>query len=193
MKTAKRFQKQDWLQLAHKQIVREGSAGLTIERLCGVGKRTRGSFYHHFKSHEEFITQMMLLWAEKHTDDLIDETKNISDPSERLESLGALATSLDYRLEVAIRLFAQGHLSAGKILKKVDDMRVAYLKQIYFETTRCDQQMAEQIAKIEYAAFVGAMILWPKTAVQDSRQLDPLFRDMVMGYLGAKAKKRRKA
>lgn len=183
MKRAKRFQKRDWLNLAHKQIVRNGSSGLTIERLCEVAKRTRGSFYHHFKSHEVFITEMMLFWAEKHTHDLIEKTKNISDPSERLDSLGVLATSLDYRLEVAIRLFAQGHPSAAKILKKVDDMRVAYLKQIYFETTKCDQQMAEQIAKIEYAAFVGAMILWPKTAVPDSKQLDPLFRDMVMEFV----------
>lgn len=183
MKQAKRFKKHDWLELAHKQIAAEGDAGLTVERLCEVANRTRGSFYHHFASHEEFIVEMMLLWVEKQTSDLITKTENIPEPVKRLKALGSLATSIDYKLEVAIRLFAQNHKDAAGILQKVDNERVSYLQHIYSETRLCNQKTAEHIARIEYAAFVGTMILWPETAMQDSGKLDSLFRDMVLGYL----------
>ena len=184
MKTGKRFQKRDWLELAHKQIVREGGAGLTIERLCEAAGRTKGSFYHHFKTHDDFITEMMQLWVELQTSDLIQQTDTIAEPLDRLKALGALATSIDLQLEVAIRVFAQHHEGAAAILKAVDEERVAYLTHIYAETKLCDKKTAGKIAKIEYAGFVGTMILWPKTAAQESKQLDPLFREFVLGYLG---------
>ncbi len=183
MKSPKRFQKKDWLILAHKQIVREGGSGLTIESLCEAAQRTRGSFYHHFKTHEDFITQMMQLWVQKQTKDLITQIENIKDPLKRLNTLGDLATSLDHKLETAIRIFAQQNKSAAKMLSKVDRERVSYLKTIYLETASCDEDTAENIAKIEYAAFVGTMLLWPKNAAQTSKQLDPLFREFVLRYL----------
>lgn len=161
MSEQRRFRKQDWLELGFRQLVTLGAAGLTVDSLCKAGKRTRGSFYHHFKDHDTFVTDLMQRWQKIHTDDVIAQVEQTDNASARPQSLHDLVVHLDHRFDVAVRLFAQTHPVASTCLKHVDTLRLDYLKKLYRETA-LPETLADELARVEYAAFVGAQMLWPE-------------------------------
>ena len=57
-----RFEKSEWLKLAQDVLKSDGPAALTLERLTTAAGKTRGSFYHHFNSRDEFLRALMLDW-----------------------------------------------------------------------------------------------------------------------------------
>ena len=63
-----RFGKMDWLEIGFRLLASEGPSALTIGRLTGEARRTRGSFYHHFEDREDFVREMMVEWRERSTE-----------------------------------------------------------------------------------------------------------------------------
>ena len=165
MTERQRFREADWLELGFRQLVDFGAAGLTVERLCEAAGRTRGSFYHHFRDHDAFVRNLMERWKKRHTDDVIAQVERraerTGDANARPQSLHELAVHLDHRLDLAVRLFAQTHPVAAIYLKRVDTERLDYLKRLYRETTTLPSTLADEVAWLEYAAFVGAQVLQP--------------------------------
>lgn len=156
--SGRRLRKQDWLELGFHQLIESGAAGLTVDRLCRAGGRTRGSFYHHFRDHDAFVEDLMRRWQQFHTDDVISEVE-VGNGGMRPQSLHDLVVRLDHRLDVAVRLFAQTHPVASTYLKRVDTRRLDYLKKLYRDAL--PETLADELARVEYAAFVGAQMLWP--------------------------------
>ena len=50
-----RFSKTHWLELGQALLKFEGPGALTLERLTESAGKTRGSFYHHFKSKDDIL------------------------------------------------------------------------------------------------------------------------------------------
>jgi AcrR family transcriptional regulator len=177
MTRRKRFEKEDWLTLGLTQLAAKGSAGLTVEALCKIAERTRGSFYHHFSDHGEFIEAMMSFWKKQNTLDVAEETLR-EEQQGRAQKLSDLANNLDLSLERSIRQFAQSNVTAGNILKEVDEIRTNFVAGLY-EKDGLDPVQAREIAMIEYAAYVGAQIVWPDMPVKERVRLDRQFAVLV--------------
>lgn len=177
-----RFSKQDWLDLAHKQLIDEGAAGLLLERICAAAKKTRGSFYHHFVDHDAFINAVMAHWQMKQTDEIIVDVESETNVKQRKQRLSQRAIDANHKLESAIRHFAQSHSGAAEFLKKVDEKRIAYLEKLILDERKCSKKQAKRLAEIEYAAFVGAMILWPDKPRSHSAELDELLSQLVAAF-----------
>ena len=140
---------QAWLQLGLEALAEDGPEALTVEALCARAKRTRGSFYHHFPSIEYFIEHMLEAWRKTHTEDLIKATAQRENLADRIGHLNELAIGLDPGIEQGVRRLA------------VDDIRVAYLAELYARSARFSAQDALTMAKVEYAAFVGMQVIYP--------------------------------
>ncbi len=61
-----------------------GYQSTSIEAILSASKVSRGAFYHHFKSKEQIFEAVFLLGEQEITRRLIEETKHISEPVERL-------------------------------------------------------------------------------------------------------------
>jgi len=181
MTARKRFGKSDWLALGLEQLAREGSPGLTVEALCKTAGRTRGSFYHHFADHEAFVDALMEAWKQKNTIDVTEETLKQETPV-RAKKLAVLAIGLDHALEHAVRQFAQGNAAVQNTVRDVDGIRTRFIAGLY-ESDGLDSDLALEIAKIEYAAFVGAQIVWPDMPAEERLALDNRFASMVKAAL----------
>ena len=48
-----RLGRDDWLALGLERLAAEGPRALRLENICAAAGRTRGSFYHHFRDHDE--------------------------------------------------------------------------------------------------------------------------------------------
>ena len=182
---SKRFRKGDWLALGLAQLVAEGAAGLTVERLCEAARRTRGSFYHHFADHDAFLRDLLARWRTLHTDDVIAAVEAEGDGPNRPQTLHDLAIRLDHKLDLAIRRFAYANPIAAEQVRAVDDTRLGYLTKLYRETAGTTEAEASALARLEYAAFVGAQILWPDADLDRAFPTKELFARVSHAVLSA--------
>ena len=77
-----------------------------------------------------------------------------------------------------MRQFAQLNQTARQTVREVDDLRTQFIVQLYL-AQGLDEATANSIAKIEYAAFVGAQIIWPEMTAEERLKLDHQFADLV--------------
>jgi len=159
-----RFNRNDWLDCGLGCLKADGPSALTLESLCAAAGRTRGSFYHHFADHDAFIEALMKRWQWLHTDQVIEQVEQLAieqPTASRPMSLHELSTGLDHRLELEVRRLGNTHPLAESVLKQVDASRLAYLEKLYIESGNISPQKAFELARLEYALFVGLQTLWP--------------------------------
>jgi len=141
----------DWLEAGFAVLAGGGPQALTIERLCVLTGRTKGSFYHHFKAMAGFETALLSHWQEAN--------------AERVEAGGDgpadLALGLEQGLESAMRRWAAQSLAARQVVEQVDALRLDYLSGLLGG--------GRDRALLEYAAFVGLLEMAP-----DAQELERL-------------------
>lgn len=173
-----RFRQQDWLALGLTELTRHGAAGLTVEHLCAVAGRTRGSFYHHFADHDAYIRALMERWKAVHTDAVIAAVE-AAPPPDRPQSLHTLASHLDHRIDIAVRRLAAAHPIAADMVRRVDEARIAFVAALYRAQGQDRPERAETFARLEYALFVGFQVLWPDASPASLLDIKALFADLV--------------
>jgi hypothetical protein len=132
----------------------------------------------------------MQTWKQRHTLD-VAEAALAATVKDRAEKLSDLAHHLDHGLERAIRQFAQGNEIARGIVREVDDLRTGFIAGLY-RNLGLGESEARDIARIEYAAFVGSQIVWPEMPATERIALDRRFAGLVvkaMGLEGAEMQK----
>ncbi|MEM1177908.1 MAG: TetR/AcrR family transcriptional regulator [Acidobacteriota bacterium] len=165
-------QRQHWLELGFEILGRDGEKALTIDNLCALMGRTKGSFYHHFKGRKAFIQALMDHWEERYTSGVIDAMAPHDDPLQRLIELGALTTEeVDLRLERAIRVWADREPSVRATLDRVDGRREGYL-YAQFEAVTGSPHKARLAARCHMALLVGTQMLYRDLSRDALRELN---------------------
>ncbi|MFT4793294.1 MAG: AcrR family transcriptional regulator [Paracoccaceae bacterium] len=157
---SRRMRQVDWLDLGLRQLAEAGPARMGIDQMCRAAGRTRGSFYHHFDDHDAFIDAMLVRWAERQTMSVIAEVE-AAPPAERPGMLVLASLKMDNRLDGALRAFARTHKGAALRIADVDAARVGYLERLYRDVSGLTVGTARSLARLEYAAFIGGLVIWP--------------------------------
>ncbi len=160
-KVKPRLSKQGWLEIGMAAMSDVGPDGLTIDAICQRAEKTRGSFYHHFKSTDIYLNELVLWWKQSFTMDVIEKAEKHSKPSEKHDNLNQLAAHLDPQAEQAFRQLAARDKHAANVVQDVDRIRIAYLTRLYEQSPLYTPSQAAIIAKIEYAAWVGFQLIEP--------------------------------
>lgn len=179
-----KFQRQSkeiWLEAGLRALKEEGPPGLTLERMTARTGKTRGSFYHHFQGHEAFVLALMRWWRQVYTEDIITQAEQAQGPR-RAQRLQDLTLHLDHQVEVAVRRLAQSHDGAAALLREVDQQRLDYLTKLYREEFQASPEQAQAMAHLEYAAFVGAQVIWGQRSAEVFSSLHLDFSQLV-GHL----------
>lgn len=161
MISSERLTREGWLDIGLHLLGAEGEKLLTIDHLCQVANRTKGSFYHHFKNRDKFIEELLEYWQSECTDRIISTVEQLDDLNERRRQLDRLAASIDSQVEQAIRNWSGSDDRVQQALQKVDAKRINYLAKLIEELGQMDQAVALELAIIEYAIFVGLQNLFP--------------------------------
>ena len=167
----KRFRRSDWLDLGLAALGEAGPSGLTIDALCARAKKTRGSFYAHFESVEEFLTALAGHWRQLFTRALIEEADTRPRAGARLDHLNQLAVRLDARIEQGMRKLAAIEPQVAAVCAEVDQQRTDYLARLYQQTEKFSTGDALTLARIEYGAFVGLQQTMPNATPSQLRAL----------------------
>nr|WP_319513890.1 TetR/AcrR family transcriptional regulator [uncultured Cohaesibacter sp.] len=165
-----------WLQTGIDLLAKEGASALTIDRLCTMVGRSKGSFYHHFQGVDGFVAALLDYWRKKQTEDVIQHVDGESDPRMQRTELMQRAMKLDHGVEHAIRVWGGSDARAHEAVSAVDTQRITYLTAIIAATSKRPKAEAHDLARIEYAALIGLHQLYPDT---DPASLTPLFERLV--------------
>ena len=167
-----------WLEVGLQLLVDEGPRGLTVERLCQLTGKTKGSFYHHFGGVREFEQRLLEFWEQAHTRDLIELTCQGS-PAEALRELRRLALRLPYERETAFRAWGARDPEAARVVARVDALRVSHLARFHTQKGYPAEE-AETLAWLEYSVFLGMAQLGDSLPKEQSRLARSLLERKVM-------------
>ncbi|MEO1365891.1 MAG: TetR/AcrR family transcriptional regulator [Acidobacteriota bacterium] len=172
----------DWLELGFEILGRHGEKALTIDTLCQRMGRTKGAFYHHFKSRKAFVQALMEHWEQRYTAGVIEAMAPHQDPRQRLLELSALTTeAVDLRLERAIRVWADREPSVRATLDRVDGQREGYLFA-QFEALTGSARRARLAARCHMAIFVGTQMLYQDLTREALREVNALAETLGMDF-----------
>lgn len=174
----RRMRRSDWLDLGLRQLAARGPDRMGIDALCVAAGKTRGSFYHHFDDHDAFIDAMLGRWADRQTFSVIAEVE--AAPPERRPGMLVLASlRLDPRLDGALRAFGRTHKGAAARIAEVDAARLGYLERLHRDLNGLKKGAASALARLEYAAFIGGLMIWPEADPVDHRVAASRFQMLV--------------
>ncbi len=151
-----RATQEDWLDAGLVLLRDRGHDALTIDALCRVLGRTKGSFYHHFADVSAFSGRLLEHWEKKSTEDLIAAADTGGSHVERRARLYASVRTVESGVQRAIQAWALRDPAARAVRARVDARRIGYLAELR-RAAGATPKMAERAAQIEYAAFLGAL------------------------------------
>ncbi len=157
----KKTGKPAWLTQGFKILKTHGAAGLTIENLTRAMNRTKGAFYHHFKTRQDYSFNLLELWEERQADEIIRISKQKKTFDEINQTLVDLSEkAMDPEIEVAIRAWALRDPLAREFQERIDTHRMAFLKEMFALITDAPDA-ADLFAMIRYCFYIGSHQIIP--------------------------------
>lgn len=146
--------REDYFRAALDIAAEQGFDAVTIAKLCQRLGGTQGSFYHHFKSGQDFTDALFAYWEAEHGHRLVDQARAERDPRARLALFKDLALHLPHGAERAIRAWSTNHAEARNAQARVDTARI----QVVEDTLRDLGMSSETVltfARTAVAILVG--------------------------------------
>ncbi len=157
----KRINKTTWFEQGFKILKTRGAADLTIENLTKKLNKTKGSFYHHFKSRDDYFEKLLIYWEEKQTFDIFEISKQKKTFKEINSTLLRLSKeNMDPEIEVAIRSWALRDPLARTFQERIDSQRLGFLRSMFSLMTE-DPEQVEMISLIRYCLYIGSHQIIP--------------------------------
>lgn len=119
---------------------------------------SRGSFYWHFKSVGQFQEELLNRYHQQSTKDVIFELEQGEAENQRFERLMHRAVLVDKKLERAVRAWATQNVTAAKVVRKMDDVRLDYLATLLKSAGVADADVRSR-AKFIYLAYLGSIMM----------------------------------
>ena len=165
MTSQERLTRDDWLREALRLMGAEGVHAVRIERLAETLGVTKGSFYWHFKDHDDLLRSVLNYWADELPAQLMDDmAARPRGPSERyMWLLEQIARNNVNEHDQAIRAWAMFDPAAKRIVRRVDAERLEYVRGLFLEMGFNDSD-AEMRSRLSYYYVIGEQV----TAVEQS-------------------------
>lgn len=153
-----RWNKDAWLDLGTTLLRERGPHALTLEALTGAAGRTRGSFYHHFRDRDVFLTALVARWRRETLDARAAALPPFSSPSDLRAFLRDEPFRLDHAFERALRQLAAAEPTVRSAVDEVDRARIEALSMLV-AILRPELDDPASHAFVQYAAMVGGQWL----------------------------------
>lgn len=149
-----RLSRDEWLARALELLGKKGAGALTLDAIAHHLGVTKGSFYWHFQTRDDFYHQLIEYWGRRYTKTVIDHILSLDvSPEDRLVEVMRLVHSENMdRFEMPVRAWAQQNPKLLPLVRKVDRSRVAFVKALFLE-----MGFGEDEAELRCQVFVAYM------------------------------------
>ncbi|WP_328188230.1 TetR/AcrR family transcriptional regulator [Marinobacter sp. OP 3.4] len=154
----------DWLDAAAGEVAAGGFSNLRVLTLAKRLGVTRGSFYWHFRDHEDLVVSFLDRWRDRRFVELDYMRPKGENPEEELHQIlqilltDAARNIRRLQVELAVRDFARRNEHAARIVDEVDRARVEQNKLLFRHLGVAGDQV-EDLARLMYMATVGSQVV----------------------------------
>lgn len=152
-----RTHRSTWIEAGLKALAEGGGPDSvrvdTLAKSLGV---TRGGFYGQFRDREALLDAILDTWERAATDEVLEQVESRGgDARTKIRRAGALTFSDELLpIELAIRDWARHDPAVAKRLRRVDNQRMQYLRQL-FSSFCTDEDEVEGRAVLAFALAIG--------------------------------------
>ncbi|HEV7615457.1 MAG TPA: TetR/AcrR family transcriptional regulator [Solirubrobacterales bacterium] len=165
-----------WIEAATQALAVAGPDAVRVEALAkGLGV-SKGGFYWHFDDRGALLEETLDAWEQAGTEDVIAFVDGgPDDPPAKLRRLFELAPSAKglFAVELALRDWSRRDREVAKRLRRVDDRRMAYLRQLFGQFC-ADEDDAEARTMLAYSLFIGSYFVMTKQGKRSRAEVQGL-------------------
>jgi AcrR family transcriptional regulator len=175
---------EDWITIARQTLIKEGIAGVKIDRLAKKAGVTRGGFYYRFKSRQGLLDALLEDWRATNNQPLLDALNGPGSPPERFRALVRLwLDERDYQpdYDTAVRSWARVSAKVAEVVHDIDDSRIAALKNLFLDAGYDDAEAFIR-ARITYFHQVGYYAMGMRESAKRREELQDLYYRVLTGF-----------
>ena len=152
----RRLAREDWLLQGIETLRGGGIDEVRVEPMARKLGVTKGSFYWHFKDRGEFLDGLLEYWETEMTDKIRGHVAHAEGQPQRqlLALLEHIVNEEINRYDAAVRAWALYDERAAKVVRRVDERRLAYVRQLFLDMGFSPEQ-AEIRSRMSYHYVVG--------------------------------------
>ncbi len=148
-----------WIEAAQQALGAGGPEAVRVEALATSLGVSKGGFYWHFKDRQALLDEMLDGWEKTMVGDVIATVESGPvNPRAKLQQLFELASTVDFRVELALRDWARRDADVAKRLRRIDNRRMAYLRSLFAQFC-ADEKDVEARSMLAFSLFIGAYFI----------------------------------
>jgi AcrR family transcriptional regulator len=149
-----------WIEAALQALSEGGPDAVRVETLATSLGVSKGGFYWHFKDRQGLLNETLDSWEKAMVEDVIASVESQPvEPRAKLQHLFALASTADFAVELAIRDWSRRDAEVAARLRRIDGRRMAYLRSLFGQLCRDDEDEVEARSMLTYSLFVGSYFI----------------------------------
>jgi AcrR family transcriptional regulator len=173
-----------WLDAARQALIEDGTAGVEVNKLASRLGVSRGGFYWFFKSRKQLLDELLDFWANTSTVlfDRILQANGRNGMEEYLALIDLWVAEKDYdpKWDAAVRDWARTSAEALKVVRSIDDKRIAVLEQVFLDMGYKGKD-AHVRARVTYYHQVGYYALGVRETRKERLSLLPYYAKVLTG------------
>jgi AcrR family transcriptional regulator len=145
-----------WIEEGLLALAAGGPDAVRVEVLAEALGVTKGGFYGQFADRNALLEEMLDTWERNSTDEVLERVERRGgDVRAKLRRAGALTFSAELLpIDLAVRDWARRDQAVAKRLRRVDNRRMGYLRQLFSAICR-DQDEAEARSILAFSLVIG--------------------------------------
>ena len=145
-----------WIEEGLRALAAGGPDAVRVEVLAQALGVTKGGFYGQFADRNALLGEMLDAWERKSTDEVLERVERRGgDVRAKLRRAGALTFSAELLpIDLAVRDWARRDQAVAERLRRVDNRRMRYLRQLFSAICR-DQDEAEARSILAFSLVIG--------------------------------------
>jgi AcrR family transcriptional regulator len=145
-----------WREEGLRALAAGGPDAVRVEVLAQALGVTKGGFYGQFADRNALLEEMLDTWERNSTDEVLERVERRGgDTRAKLRRAGALTFSAELLpIDLAVRDWARRDQAVAERLRRVDNRRMGYLRQLFSVICR-DQDEAEARSILAFSLVIG--------------------------------------
>ena len=145
-----------WIEEGLRALAAGGPDAVRVEVLAQALGVTKGGFYGQFADRNALLEEMLDTWERNSTDEVLERVERRGgDVRAKLRRAGALTFSAELLpIDLAVRDWARRDQAVAERLRRVDNRRMGYLRQLFGAICR-DQDEAEARSILAFSLVIG--------------------------------------
>jgi AcrR family transcriptional regulator len=145
-----------WIDSGLQALAAGGPGAVRVEALAHTLGVSKGGFYGHFADRNALLEEMLETWERRALDETLERVQRKGgDVRIRLRRAGALTFSAELLpIDLAVRDWARRDPEVAARLSRVDNWRMAYLRQMFGAISRNEEE-AEARSMLAFSLMIG--------------------------------------